>query len=35
VIALKHRVQTFVIVALTTLAAANGGGFIDNWLINR
>ncbi len=33
-IALKHRVKISVIVALTTLAAASGGGFIDNWIVS-
>jgi hypothetical protein len=31
VIALKHRIKISFLVALTTLAAVSGGGFIDNW----
>jgi hypothetical protein len=31
VIALKYRVKISLLVALTTLAAISGGGFIDNW----
>jgi hypothetical protein len=31
VIALKTRFKVSFLVALTTLAAASGGGFIDNW----
>jgi hypothetical protein len=34
VIALKHRVKISVLVALTTLAAASGGGFIDSWIMS-
>ncbi len=30
-IALKYRVKISLLVALTTLAAISGGGFIDNW----
>ena len=32
-IALKHRVKISLLVALTTLAAMSGGGFIDNWIM--
>jgi hypothetical protein len=31
VIQLKHRVKFSLLVALTTLTAISGGGFIDNW----
>ena len=32
-IPLKHRVKISLLVALTTLAAVSGGGFIDNWFM--
>jgi hypothetical protein len=31
VITLKNRFKVSFLVALTTLAAVSGGGFIDNW----
>jgi hypothetical protein len=31
VIALKNRFKISLLVALTTLTAMSGGGFIDNW----
>lgn len=30
-IALKYRFKISLLVALTSLAAMSGGGFIDNW----